>query len=425
MKTYKEQENEVKRPVSVVLVGIGGMGQSYLNVLFNEFSTKEVKISAVIEPFPKNSQVTADLKNRGIPLLSQLHTFYESGRPPDLVVICSPIHYHVPQACEALENASCVLCEKPIGATIQEAQNLIQMKNSAKHWVMIGYQWSYSRAIQSLKTHVLSGRFGKPVRLKTLCFWPRHEAYYERNDWAGKMKVGGRWVLDSPANNAMAHFLHNLFYILGEGIGRSAMPHRVQAELYRVYPIENYDTAACRAYTKEGFELLYYASHAVSMNRGPMFSFEFEEATVTYGEPIDEIVAQDRKGNKSFYGDPESEHPLYKLFEAVAAVRDPKPIVCGPEAALAQTLCMNGMQESVPEIRTLPESLIYRDPGEKRRFAKGLDRELYDCYVKGLLPSEARLSWACAGRHVNLENYRYFPDKEPSIIQTAVDKEKE
>lgn len=418
-------KNEVKKPVSVILVGIGGMGQTYLKALLNEFPPKNVHISAVIEPAPKNLGHDLDLKKRGISVLSSLQTFYRSGQHADLVVICSPIHHHVPQACEALKNGSCVLCEKPIGATIQEAQHLIRTKDDAHQWVMIGYQWSFSRAIQSLKKDVLSGRFGKPIRLKTLCFWPRHQPYYQRNDWAGKMKVKDRWVLDSPANNAMAHFLHNLFYILGERTDRSAMPHKVRAELYRVYPIENYDTAACRAYTKEGFELLYYASHAVSANKGPMFSFEFEEATVIYGETINEIVARDRKGKESFYGDPESEHPLRKLFEAVAAVQKSKLILCGPEASLAQTLCMNGMQESAPEIRALPESLIHRDTDEKRWFAKGLDRSLYECYVKAILPSEAKLSWACAGKQFNLEHYRYFPGGEVPIPQTAVDKEKE
>jgi len=421
----RPEKKEVRKPVSVCLVGIGGMGQSYLKALLNEFSPRQVRISAVIEPSPKNLVDALDLQKRGIPVLSNLQTFYRSGQSTDLVVICSPIHHHVPQACEALENGSYVLCEKPIGATIQEALHLIRTKDSAHQWVMIGYQWSYSRAIQSLKKHVLSGRFGRPIRLKTLCFWPRHQAYYQRNDWAGKIKIRGKWVLDSPANNAMAHFLHNLFYILGERADRSAMPHEVKAELYRVYPIENYDTAACRAYTKEGFELLYYASHAVSVNKGPMFSFEFEEATVTYGDSIDETVARDRKGNESLYGDPESEHPLRKLFEAVAAVQKPKPILCGPEAALAQTLCINAMQESAPEIRTFPESLIHRDSDEKRWFAKGLDRALYECYIKGILPSEAKLSWACAGKQVSLENYRYFPGGEQPITQTAVDKEKE
>jgi predicted dehydrogenase len=408
-----EMKHEGKKPVSVVLVGIGGMGRSYLETLMDEFSPTEVRIPAVVEPYPERSEYRLELQKRGIPILSHLSTFYETEQAADLVVICSPIHYHVRQTCEALENGSYVLCEKPLGATIQDAQHLIKARDKAHLWVMIGYQWSFSRAIQALKKDILTGSFGKPLRLKTLCFWPRDEAYYQRNEWAGKIMDRGDWVLDSPANNAMAHFLHNLFYVLGESTDRSAMPSGVMAELYRIYPIENYDTVVCRAFTDEGVELLYYASHAISENMGPMFSFEFEEATVNYGESIDEVVARDRKGNEKLYGNPESEHPLRKLFEAVRMIQEPGPILCGPEAALSQTLCMNGMQESAPRIQTFPETMIHRDVEKKGRFGRGLDRELYDCYKRGILPSEAGFPWACAGKPVKLENYSYFPGGVP------------
>jgi hypothetical protein len=259
----------------------------------------------------------------------------------------------------------------------------------------------------------MSGKFGKPLRLKTLCFWPRDEAYYKRNDWAGKIKdPEGRWVLDSPANNAMAHFLHNLFYILGDKLDGCAMPSEITAELYRTYPIENYDTVACRAFTHEGAEILFYASHTTSDDLGPMFAMEFELATVTYGEVDDDIIARDHKGNTKHYGSPEAEHPLRKLFEAVETIRESKAILCGPDASVAQTLCMNGMQESVSTIMDFPDSKITSDPEYNRRWAKDLLQELQDCYKRGILPSEAKRDWARPGKPVNLTNYHHFPEGE-------------
>ncbi len=40
----------------------------------------------------------------------------------------------------------------------------------------------------------------------------------------------GHWILDSPANNAMAHDLHNMFYILGLTRETSARPARLIRE---------------------------------------------------------------------------------------------------------------------------------------------------------------------------------------------------
>lgn len=386
------------------------MGQSYLETLLGEFTGEEVRIPGVVEPLPEKSIYSRRLEQMQIPVYPALADFYRKEGSAELAVICSPIQHHVSQTCCALEQGSHVLCEKPIGATVQEAEQLIRSEAAVGSWVMIGYQWSFSRAIQELKKDVMAGKLGRPVRLKTLCFWPRDHAYYQRNDWAGRIKdKEGRWVLDSPANNAMAHFLHNLFYILGERTDRSAMPSEVTAEAYRAYPIENYDTIACRSFTREGVELLYYASHATSKARGPIFSFEFEEMLVTLDDITEGIVARDKKGKARQYGSPEAEHRLHKLFQAVEAVREPVPILCGPEAAAAQTLCVDGVQDSVFEIRTFPDSMIHRDGRQKRRWVEGLDRELYECYLLGALPGEKKISWASRGNKIDLANYRYYP----------------
>jgi len=253
-----------KQPVSVALVGISGMGLYYLKTLLEEFPPGVLELRAAIDPFPERSELYPRIKKLGIPVFDSLQKFYESSQAAELVVISSPIHYHVPQSCMALRSGSYVLCEKPLGATVQEAERLIQTRDESRRWVMIGYQWSYSAAIQALKKDIFAGLFGKPVRLKTICLWPREEAYYKRSDWAGRKKdESGNWILDSPANNAMAHFLHNLFYVLGDRVDRSAKPVQVAAELYRAYPIENFDSIACRAHTEEGTELLFYASHAL------------------------------------------------------------------------------------------------------------------------------------------------------------------
>jgi len=399
-----------KTPVSVVLAGITGMGQSYLEALLEGFPAGKIEIQAVVEPYPELSPYMDELQDREVPILDSLVPVYEDQRSPDLVIVCSPIHYHVSQTSYALEMGSHVLCEKPIGATIQDAERMIETMDRTKLWVMIGYQWSFSRAIQSLKRDIMGGTFGKPLRMKTLCFWPRDSAYYKRNDWAGKIKDSkGMWVLDSPANNAMAHFLHNLFYILGDELDGCAMPSEVVAELYRSYPIDNYDTVACRAFTGKGVEVLFYASHTTSKDLGPMFTLEFEKATVSYGEIADDIIARDLRGNTKHYGSPESEHPLRKLFEAVETVRESGGILCGPDASVAQTLCMNGMQESVSTIMDFPDSKIISDPKCNRKWVKDLLQDLQDCYKKGILPSEAKQDWACPGKVVSLTNYHHFP----------------
>ena len=279
------------KEVSVLFVSIGGYGHYYLQTIFEEFPPGKAKICGVIDPFADKAPLFGEVQKRGIPVFSEIENFYNDGLSADLVVISSPIQYHVPQSIVALKNGSNVLCDKPICATVQEVDELIKARDESGKWVMIGYQWSYSKAIQDLKKDINSGLFGKPIRLKTLCLWPRDDVYYGRNNWAGKIKdARGKWVLDSPVNNALAHFLHNMFYVLGSEVDSSAIPKTIIAECYRANQIENYDTAVCRISTTDEVKIEFLVSHATKDQFGPIFEFEFENALISYGDPDKKLL---------------------------------------------------------------------------------------------------------------------------------------
>ncbi|MBN1273298.1 MAG: Gfo/Idh/MocA family oxidoreductase [Candidatus Aminicenantes bacterium] len=401
-----------KSPVSVGLVGIGGMGFYYLKSLLEDFSPGEIELVGVVDPYPEACGLFSRLRPQNIPVFSTVGSLYEKIPYIDLVVIASPIACHVPQACAALEQGSFVLCEKPIGALIQDADRLIRTKNQCGRWVNIGYQWSYSQAIQSLKRDILRGDFGAPVKGKTLCFWPRGFEYYKRCAWAGRQRNNnGDWVLDSPANNAMAHFLHNLFYLLGSETGTSAQPVEMTAEIYRAYSIENYDTVACRAITAEGYEVLFFASHVSAAEKGPIFRLDFEKAAVFFDVSEGGITARYQTGKTKTYDSPDDDPHMLKLFTSVKGVRKSGEILCGPEAARSQTLCVNGIQESVEDIVVFPKSKVVME--KDRSWVNGLGEVFYEAYDKGILPSETGCSWAKQGRPVSLKNYTFFPGGHP------------
>ncbi len=406
---------EGSEPVSVLMVAIGGYGFHYLKTLLEKLEPSNSRLAGVVDPMADRSPLWPVVKSMGVPACSTVEEFYDAGHSADLAVISSPIHWHVPQSLVALSHGSCVLCDKPIGATIQEARELGEARDRSGRWVMIGYQWSFSAAIQALKRDILAGSFGRPLRLSTLCCWPRDTLYYTRNDWAGHLRdrSTGRWILDSPANNAMAHYLHNLFFVLGPEQHLSAKPQSVQAELYRAYPVDTFDTAACRTTTDTGAELLFFASHVTEGTIDPRFRFEFEEAIVTFGEDGTQIVARQRNGRCRAYGAPDDTPQFHKLFTAIRRVSNEGAITCGPEAAAAQTLCVNGMHDSMKDASEFPAHMLQGVGEPTRRFVRGLEDILLRCYREGKLPSEAGVSWAAAGRNVNLAGYKYFPGGTP------------
>jgi predicted dehydrogenase len=234
--------------------------------------------------------------------------------------------------------------EKPLCATVEEGERLRSAVKASLKIVSVGYQWSFSEAVGSLKRDIISGSLGAPLELRTLVLWPRKISYYKRNSWAGRIKTdSGAWVLDSPLNNAAAHFLHHMLYVLGSDAHSALVPEEIRGELYRANDIENYDTAAIEMKTKSGALLRMYVSHAVPYERGPRFSFRFENATVTYGEDK-RIVARFKDGREKVYGDPDQEY-FAKIRRTIDAIRTGVPVPCDAETALAHTYCVNRIQE--------------------------------------------------------------------------------
>jgi len=393
----------MSRPVSLLLVGIGGYGNTYVDALLGASDRTAFRIVGIADPYPEGCRRLADLKAMNIPFYTTPAEFYARSTA-DLAVISAPIAFHAEYTCLALRNGSHVLCEKPLAATIRQARAMREARDAAGRFAAIGYQWSFSDAIQALKHDILAGLFGRPKRLRTLVLWPRNAAYYNRNDWAGALKDrDGRWVLDSPVNNATAHYLHNMFYVLGQAVDAGSAPVSVQAELYRANAITNYDTGVCRVQTECGAEILFYSTHAVNVQRGPEFIYEFENGVVTYPNEGGTIQAAFVDGSSKNYGNP-NRNIMKKLWDALAAVRGSATVLCGIEAASSQTLCMNAMQDSCATIQEFPPELIRTqgEGGQRVTYVDGLAETLAACYDRGILPSELGAAWARPGRIIDV-----------------------
>ena len=367
-------------PIRILFSAISGYGYYYLKTLLNEIPQEQAVISGVIDPQPEKSDHFSEIVARGVPIYADMDSFFLDGNTTDLTVIASPIQYHVPQSVVALKNGSNVLVDKPVGVTPGELKRLIAVRNQTGKWVEVGYQWSFSEAIRHLKRDILDGKFGKPVRMKTICLWPRPYAYFNRNNWAGMIRTDdGSLVLDSVANNACAHFLHNMFFLSGTEMNLSSVPQSVTGERWRAYDIQNYDTVVCRAITDNGVEILFYASHVTENLVNPTFQLEFENGIITLDEKSNGIVALHSDGTTTNYGHPDADHQFTKLFKAIEKCRTPGPSICPPEAALSQTLCINALHELPNDIQTFPTRFVVIE--KERRWVKGLGEAMLAAYA--------------------------------------------
>jgi hypothetical protein len=116
-------------------------------------------------------------------------------------------------------------------------------------------------------------------------------------------------------------------------------------------------------------------------------------------------------GTRKDYGVPDNQ-PLKKLWDAIRNVRTGERPMCGLEAASSQTLCVNAMQDSMPEIRNFPKELRHTIEENKTRrvWVEGLDEALEACSTVNALPSELDFAWSAKGRRINLGTQYSFPN---------------
>ena len=398
-----QKENFLMSNINIALCGIGGYAMLYTRYILDK-NDPRIQPVGVVEPYPQSCPRLADLEAAGIPVYATLDELY-AAQKVDLTVIATPIQCHTPQILTALKNGSHVLCEKPLCADEKDIEILKNASREAGRFVFIGYQWSYAPTTLALKKDIGSGKFGKCLDMRTIVLWPRDLAYYRRGSgWAGKVAAAdGALIYDSIANNATAHYLHNMLFVLGED-GKAAMPETVHGELLRANAIENFDTCKVDLTFPGGAKACFIASHAVDKLMNPTFHFRFEKADVYYSQSKNElslsvmpetyteygkVIAVTADGERIDYGNPFADE-YEKLEAAIAAAvnGDTREYPCGMEAASAHTRVINRLQQN-ETVRNIREDRLVHT--EERVYADGMWTALLECFRD---PGKSVADWA-------------------------------
>lgn len=345
-------------PPRFVVVGLGGYGLVHIDAvrwLSLQGLASLAGVVALEVDRKTRPDMAASLVQQGVTLFDSVDHFFASGVSADVLTVPVGIHMHVPLSVAAMRAGLHVYCEKPVAGTVQEVDELIAVQRDTGRIVAIGFQHIWSHSIQALKARIVDGRLGPVRRASLYCGWPRSIQYYARNEWTGKLRVGPHWILDSPANNAHAHYLMNVLYLCGPGRNDAAAPSRVRAELYRANPIECPDTVQLKCELNGGAVIHLCLTHANASPTGPSLRLECEKGRVYWETDNGKTVIRYRTGEMEEFDNLTHEKWRYDGFaDFAAALREGRQPLCTPTLARTQTLCINAMHESSPNISQIP-----------------------------------------------------------------------
>ena len=298
---------------------------------------------------------------------------------------------------------------------------MLEALRRAGRLCLVGFQALHSEDIRFIKDRIVSGRLGRVSTLACWAGWPRPAAYYARNDWAGRLRAGGAWVLDGPATNALAHQVANMLFLASPEPDRLASPSAVRAELYAAGPIESHDTAAIEILTAEGPRAHFLATHCSETVHEPIIEIQAERARVSWAMRKGLTISY-HDGSRETFGFDFQQHGrmVANFVQAVRATEGGAPpaggfgpLGCPLSEARKVVLALNGAHESSRAVHRVPESDARREgEGESARTViPGIDRWLEQAAASGTLLSDLRDGppWSVRTERFSLEGYRQFP----------------
>ena len=407
-----------------VVIGLGGFGLVHIEAVRWLARQGLGKLSGVVAldvDRRARPELAQTLTSEGVKLYPGVEEFLQEGkRAADVLTVPIGIHQHVPVSVTALEAGLHVYCEKPAAATVQEVDVLIAASHRTGKQVAIGFQHMSSVSIRRLKSLVGEGRLGAVRDVTLMCGWPRSLQYFRRNNWTGRLRLGDHLILDSPANNAHAHYLMNALYLSGPGRERAATPVKLRAELYRANPIESADTTQLHLTTDTGARLYILLTHANGYANGPIMDLQCEGGRAYWQTDEGKAFVRYNDGSTEHFDNrvhPQWRNESFRNF--VEALAGKARLDCPPEIARAQTLAVNLMHESCPGIVAVPSGHVVETedwemfpPDTRGTFCRiaDLDDAMHIAIRERAFLSELGVPWArgVETREVSGEGYNRF-----------------
>ena len=141
--------------INVAVIGVGSMGRNHARV-YSELP--EAKLSAVVDIDVNNANEVAGLY--GVEAYVDYQKMLSEIRP-DAVSIAIPTAFHAEVALASLEEGAHVLVEKPISATMEEGNRIIEKAREVNRLLMIGHVVRFNPAIKKLKELLDANELGR------------------------------------------------------------------------------------------------------------------------------------------------------------------------------------------------------------------------------------------------------------------------
>lgn len=205
-------------PIKLAVVGAGLVGQRHIAAIER---VEGVELAAVVEPGPTEQSV---------PVFQNLPEMFDA-LSVDGVILSTPTLLHVDGAMDCVTRDVPVLIEKPLAASADDAEGLIDVAQRRGVPILVGHHRRHNPIIQKSAKLIKDGAIGQVRAAQVTCWFYKPDDYFDVAPWRKKTGAG-------PISVNLVHDVDLMRHFLGEVVTVQAQ----MAPSLRGY--ENEDLAA-------------------------------------------------------------------------------------------------------------------------------------------------------------------------------------
>ncbi len=191
--------------VKFAIIGAGHIGKRHAEMIKRN---DDAELVAIVDVLPKEQ---LGIDGFEVPYFNSTDALFAAGLDFDVVNICSPNGLHAEHALAALENRKHIVCEKPMGLSKAECEQVIFKALQVSKQVFCVMQNRYSPPSEWIKQVIDQKLLGDIFMVQVNCYWNRDERYYKKGTWKGVQELDGGTLFTQ-----FSHFIDIMYWLFGD-----------------------------------------------------------------------------------------------------------------------------------------------------------------------------------------------------------------
>lgn len=191
--------------IKFAVVGCGHIGKRHAEMVKRHAEAELVALCDV------RSAAEAGVQDFGAPVFNNLDTMLREVPGIEVVNVCTPNGLHAQQSLKALGAGKHVVCEKPMGLSKQECEEVLYKALQMHRTVFGVMQNRYSPPSAWIKSVIDGKHLGEIFMVQVNCYWNRDERYYKKGGWKGSKDLDGGTLFTQ-----FSHFIDIMYWLFGD-----------------------------------------------------------------------------------------------------------------------------------------------------------------------------------------------------------------